>query len=405
MIRAVALFALTAALVGCASPDFMTRGEKTPESLPGPTGDTGLQELWSVALGSGNRYADQPLVPAVADGRVYVADWTGDVMAVEADSGRRLWRADLDAAISAGPTVGGGVVVVGTRDAQVFGLSAKDGTVLWKSGVTSEVLAPAAHARGTFVVRAADGRVFALNAQDGSRRWLYDRTVPVLTLRGNSRPLIDDGRVLIGLDNGKLVALALNSGEEIWETTVGIPRGRTDLERMVDLDGRLAISRGTVYAAAYQGRTAAVDIASGDIGWARDIPSHEGASEDVGNLYITDDSNRVWALDRFNGASVWRQDRLSDLILTAPVTYGGYVVVASNDGYLNWLSRDSGALEARTRLEPLKDSERFASIRANAMEDYVFVPPDWTAHAPEVADGRLYVWSLKGHLTAFELRQ
>lgn len=383
----------------------MTRGQKTPESLPGPTGDIGLQERWSVGLGSGNRYADHPLVPALGQGRVFVADWNGDVYAVNAASGRRRWHTDIDAEISAGPTFGGGVVAVGTRDGQVYGLSAEDGTVLWRSGVTSEVLAPAAHAEDTFVVRAADGRVFALADQDGSRRWLYDRTVPVLTLRGNSRPRIDGGRVLVGLDSGKLVALDLGSGDEIWETTIGIPRGRTDLERMVDVDGHLAISRGTAYAAAYQGRVAAVDIASGDIVWARDIPSYEGVSADVGNLYLTDDSQRVWALDRFNGASVWRQDRLEDLLLTAPATFGGYVVVGSNDGYLNWLSKDSGALVARTRLEPLSDAERFASIRENAMEDYVFVPPDWTAQRPVAAGDTLYVWSLKGHLSAFEIAE
>lgn len=401
--RTAVLLLSVLVLGGCASPDFMTRGQRTPESLSGAGGEIGVRELWSVSLGSGNRFADHLLVPEVVGDRVYVADWNGDVFAVNADNGRVVWQTDIDREISAGPTVAGGVVVLGTRDAQVVGLSAEDGSVMWRSGVTSEVLAPAAFAEGLFVVRSADGRVFGLDAESGSRIWLYGRTVPVLTLRGNATPVIHDGRVLVGLDNGKLVALELASGQEAWEATVGIPTGRTDLERMVDVDGRLSLSRGTLYAAAYQGRTVAIDIASGDIVWARDVPSHEGTAEDVGNLYVTDDSQRVWALDRFNGASVWRQDRLETLGLTAPVTYRGHIVVASNDGYLNWLSTDSGALEARTRLEPLSAAERFASIRANATEEYVFVPSDWTAHPPVVADGRLYVWTLKGQLAAFEL--
>lgn len=397
------MLALAVTVSGCAAPDFMTRGQETPDELTGIDGDIGLSRLWSIHLGSGNRYADHALVPAVADGRIYVADWDGDVFAVDAKRGRTQWSSDVDHPVSAGPSVADDVVVVGTRDAEVLGLSAEDGSLLWRSGVTSEVLAPAAHADGVFVVRSADGRVFGLDAGTGNRLWLYDRTVPVLTLRGNSAPIIDSGRVLVGLDNGKLVALDVKTGEEIWEATVGNPRGGTDLERMVDVDGRLAVSRGTVYAAAYQGRTAAIDIASGDAGWTRDVPSHDGVSEDVGNLYVTDDDQRVWALDRFNGASVWRQDRLAALNLTAPMSYGGYIVVASNDGYLNWLSPDSGALQARTRLEPRSDAERFASIRSNAMDEYVFVPADWTAQPPVVEDGRLYVWTLKGQLVAFEM--
>jgi len=396
--------ALILVLSGCAAPDYMQRGQKTPESLQSFEGKIGVRQLWSVKLGDGNRYADHGLVPALADGRIYVADWDGDVYAVEAKTGRRVWDADLDEELAGGPTVGDGVVAIGTRAGEVVGLSAKDGSVLWRSGVTSEVLTPPAYGDGLFVVRSADGRVFGLRSSDGSRSWLYDRTVPVLTLRGNSPPVIAGGRALVGLDNGKLVALDLKTGEQAWEATIGIPRGRTDLERMVDVDGRISEARGTAYVSAYQGRTMAVDVESGNSVWTRDVPSYDGTAEDVGNVYVTDDDQRVWALDRFNGASVWRQDRLSKLRLTAPVVFGKYVVVGSNDGYLNWLSRDNGKLEARTRLEPLSPSERDAAIRPNAMERYVFVPPDWIAQPPTVTNGRLYVWTLKGQLAAYRLK-
>lgn len=404
MIRALLAIALIALLGGCAAPDYMQRGQRTPESLQTFSGEIGVNQLWSVQLGDGNRYADHRLVPEVADGRVYVADWDGDLFTVDAKSGRRIWEKDLDDELAGGPTVGDGVVAIGTRAGEVVGLSAKDGSVLWRSGVTSEVLTPPAYGDGLFVVRSADGRVFGLRASDGSRAWLYDRTVPVLTLRGNSPPLIVDGKALVGLDNGKLVALDLKTGEQAWEATIGIPRGRTDLERMVDVDGRLSEARGTVYASAYQGRTMAVDIASGKTVWSRDVPSYDGTAEDVGNVYVTDDDQRVWALDRYNGASVWRQDRLAKLRLTAPVVYGDYLVVGSNDGYLNWLAKDSGKLVARTRLQPLSPAERDAAIRPNAMEQYVFNPPDWTAQPPTVANGRLYVWTLKGQLAAYRVK-
>jgi outer membrane protein assembly factor BamB len=309
-----------------------------------------VRQAWSRSLGELPTRAGLALRPTVADGRVYVAD-SGAVYAFDGDSGRLVWQRELDRSISAGPGASGGLVVVGTRDGTAVALRATDGQVAWQATLTGEVLAAPAVGAELVVVRVADGRVFGLEAQTGERRWLYEQTVPVLTLRGTSNPLLIDGRLVVaGLDTGRLVALAPQNGRPVWESTIAAPRGRSDVERMVDIDADPVFYRGDIYAAAYNGRLAAVDAGSGRIRWEREASTHAGIAVDTSRVYMTDADQRIWAVDRFSGASVWRQDELRGLRLTGPAVAGEYVLVGDDAGYLNWLAIRDGSLQRRQQI-------------------------------------------------------
>ena len=310
-----------------------------------------VRTLWSERAGRGveNQYAKLAL--AVDRGRVFAADVRGRVMALDAQSGKRIWDVDTRAPITGGIGVGDGQLLLGTGNAQVLALSEDNGAILWRSPVSSEILAAPHSGEGVVVVQTNDGKLFGLDAGDGHRLWLYQEVVPVLTLRGRSAPLIMRGRVVAGLASGKLVALTLRDGKPLWETPIAVPRGRSELDRMVDITSDPQLYEGVIYVASYQGRVAAVDPESGRILWERDVSSYAGLAVDETNVYVTDEHSQVWALDRASGSSAWKQDRLRGRMLTAPVVLGSAVVVGDFEGYLHWLSKDNGAFQARLRVD------------------------------------------------------
>lgn len=340
------LLALVLLLAACAS-----GGPK--RELPDPpdpfTGDVALERVWRVSLASEDA-AGLGLMPAVYRDEVYLASADGLLSAVRLETGERLWRVDLDAELAGGPAVAGNIVTVGTRDGRVIGVDRRTGEVRWYSGVTSEVLAAPVSDGRVVVARSQDGRVFGLDAQTGRRLWLYERGVPALTVRGIGEPVLDERRAYVGLDNGDLVAIDLSDGKSAWEFDLGVQKGRTDLERMVDIDGAPVVFRDSVYAVSFQGRIGAVLAATGRAQWAREFSSHRALAVDVDHVYVVDSDNQVWALDRLSGASVWRQEKLIGAVLGSPSIYRPWVLLGDDEGYLNLLSIRDGELQARIRV-------------------------------------------------------
>jgi outer membrane protein assembly factor BamB len=378
----VAIVLLSTGLGGCA---WMSGGKdntEPPAPLTSIDSRLEVETLWSTRVGVGSKKQVLKLVPAVAEGRVFAADRKGRVQAVDAASGKRLWETATEAPISGGPGVGDGLVLVGTTGGEVLALDAEDGALRWRVPVSSEVLSVPRAAEGVVVVLTADGKVFGLSVEDGRRRWIFERSVPVLTLRGTSSPALANGLVVGGFASGKLASLGARDGRLLWETSIAVPSGRTELERLVDISADPVVDGDVVYVVTFQGRVAAVALESGRMLWVRDMSSYAGLGVDGRQVYVTDDKSHVWALDHRNGASLWRQDKLSSRALTAPVPHGGAVAVADFEGYLHWLSREDGSFLARVRVD-----------RAG-----ILAPP-------VVVGDTLYVHGRSGALAAYRIKQ
>lgn len=311
--------------------------------------------LWSRDIGAGTDEQLLNLQPRILGDKVYVADAEGRVQALNAEDGRTRWDVDLELPVSGGPGAGDGLVLVGTSDAEVIALSADSGEERWRTRVTSEVLSVPAIGNGVVVVHTVDGKLFGLEATNGNERWRYEREVPVLTLRGTGSPVISGGIVYVGMAGGKMIALRLDNGNLVWDVNVTVPSGRSELQRLADIDGDPLVFGGGVFVATFQGEVAAIEQRRGRIAWRRKVSSYRRMAIDAEGLFVADDEGLVWALSARTGDAVWSQDSLKFRKLSSVGVLGDYVVVGDFEGYLHWIRRTNGKLVARNRVgsEPI----------------------------------------------------
>lgn len=373
-----ALLACAVLAAGCSSD---SKKELPPAELPDFTTEVELKTEWSRSIGDGQGETWNVLVPAVDGERIFAADVNGVVKAMDRLTGKVLWSQDLDRPVSGAVGAGYGLVLLGTLRGEVIALDAGTGDEKWRARVTSEVLAPPATNGDVVVVQTQDDRLIALEASDGSQRWVYDNTPAVLTLRGTSSPLLTSRLAIAGLSTGKVIAVDTQRGLPVWEQRVAIPQGRSELDRIVDIDGGLLLSGNTVYVVTYQGRVAGLDLDSGRILWQREASSYAGVAEGFGNVYVSAASGAIESIDERSASVLWSNDALARRQLSAPEVFSSYVAFGDLEGYLHLVSQVDGRFVARKRIDS-------AGLRARPV-----VVGDW-----------LYAYGNGGKLVALTIR-
>ena len=341
--RALVFVAALAVLAGCDK----EKDVAPPAELVDLKATLAVKELWSVGMGGGGEKLRLALGLAGDSDTLYAASRDGEVRALEAANGRTRWRADLDVPLSAGPGAGPGLVVLGTNQGEVIALESASGKVRWKAKVRGEVLAAPLVTDERVVVRTVDARLRALAARDGKEQWVVDEMVPRLSLRGTAAPVLAGDAVVCGFDSGKVIAVSLAGGETLWQSQVSTPRGRSELERLADVDSAVRVAGNDVYAVGYQGRVAMLALDSGQVWWGRDLSSYSGLAIDDDQLYVATSDGDVVALRRRDGTVLWQQEGLKRRGLSTPGVVGNAVVVGDFEGYLHWLDRGTGTFVAR----------------------------------------------------------
>jgi outer membrane protein assembly factor BamB len=396
MMKRVLLITLTSlvALAGCHS--FKKENIQPPTPLAKDFKPTvQVSRIWKTRIGDGAGLSGVRLRPAVANGVLYADSTDGKIAAFDADTGKTLWskssrthgwfgwgnKKRKDAFYAGGPAVAGDMLAVGTLDGHVYAMNSKDGSPRWEAELNSEVLASPVIVGDAVVVRTSDGRVYSLSRTDGKRLWVYDQeTVPALSLRGNGALLVANGVVFLGTGDGKLIALRLDNGAKLWEQHIGNGEGRTDIDRLDDVDGAILLDGSTVYGAGYHGNLQAIDGPSGRPLWQRAFSTYVSMALSGNNIYGVNDESQVWAFAKNGGADVWKNNDLKYRRLTGPGIMGDYVVVGDMQGYIHWLQTGDGALAARERLSK-------KPIRAQ----------------PLVVGNTVYVEDAAGHIGAYRL--
>jgi outer membrane protein assembly factor BamB len=343
-----ALLALAVMAVGCSS---NSNKELPPAELPKFTEEVRLDKVWSRSIGEGQGETFNMLVPAIDGEQIYAADVEGLVVAMNRTTGKVLWKQDLELPVSGAVGAGYGLVVVGTLKGEIIALDSATGEEKWRSRVTSEVLAAPALNGDVVLVQTQDDRLIALDMYTGNQRWIFENTPAVLTLRGTGSPVLTNRLAIAGLSTGKVIALDAERGVPVWEQRVAIPQGRSELERVVDIDGGLLLSAGTLYAVSYQGRVAALDFESGQILWQREASSSVGVAQGYGSVYVSLANGTVEGIDERSASALWSNDALARRQLSAPEVFSSYVAFGDLEGYLHLVSQVDGRFVGRTRID------------------------------------------------------
>lgn len=356
-----------------------------------------VKRLWKKGIGDGLGRKYLRLTPAIVADRVYVADAYGHIEARNRFDGEQIWEASIGqpdgnwiafwdrrdpSFVTGGVGVADGVVMVGTTTGDVVALDVGDGTEVWRAKVSSEVLAPPVADGDTVVVQTGDGKLFALEQDTGETRWIYDTQVPILTLRGTATPTIDRGVVYAGFATGMIAAVDTSSGAPIWEQRIMLPQGRSELQRMVDVDGTPMLDQNFIYAASYQGRLKAMRRRDGAVLWDIETSSFLDLAAGYGQIYVVTEDDVVMAINQADASIAWEQEALKNRALSSPLAFGNYVVVGDDEGYLHVIAQSDGRLIARRKVGG-------KGLRSPLVHQ----------------DGTVYVLANNGDLSAMEIRR
>ena len=309
-----------------------------------------VRRVWSANVGAEARKYWTNLQPASSGDVVFAADHEGNVTALDATSGKRLWSVDLQVPVSGGVGYGADLVLLGTIEGEVYALSAEDGSLLWIAQLSSEVVAsPAANAE-IVVVHSVDNRLYALDASSGEEVWQHDGDAPILSVRGTSSSVVLNNMVISAFDTGKLIAFNPENGSLIWETRLALPKGRTELERMIDIDGKPLLVGDIIYSVSYQGRLGALARGTGRNLWFQDSSSHHSPAHGDGLVFVSEAGGTVRAFQAGSGQVVWSNEQLYLRGLTGPALFDNTLAVADAEGYLHLLNAQDGSFVGRTKV-------------------------------------------------------
>tara|TARA_Y100001970_G_scaffold289863_1_gene421522 strand:+ start:1629 stop:2768 length:1140 start_codon:yes stop_codon:yes gene_type:complete len=354
---------------------------RAPAELLDVVSETTINRNWRINVGNGQGDNYKKLTPVVDGGFVFAASDDGEIIAVNTINGDLMWQTKVEKSITGGVGAGDGIVMIGTEAAELIVFNQSNGEEVWRASVSSEILSQPKTNGDIVVAQTVDGKLIALNREDGMQRWTYETTLPALTLRGTSSPILtSEGTVVAGFSNGILVSVAAEDGVYVWEERVAVPDGQYDIERVIDVDGELLVDGSRILAASYQGNLMAFDIASGQIVWGMEASSYHGMDQGFGNIYYSDDKSHLIALRNNSSDVVWQNEELQYRDLTAPKTISNYVAIADYEGYLHLVSQIDGRIVGRTRI----DND---GIRSNLIDD----------------DGKLIVYGNSGSLVSLTI--
>ncbi|MDO3385120.1 outer membrane protein assembly factor BamB [Gilvimarinus sp. SDUM040013] len=347
--RLVPIVALAFVLSGCSL--FGSKDGTEPMELVDFEPTIDVDRLWQRDVGAGQGAGFTTLTPAFAENLVYTVDYQGELTALDRMTGKVAWKRDLDEPIAGGVGLGADQLLLGSDEGEIVALTLDSGEELWRTPLSGEVTSVPAGNADVVAVQTLDGRLNVLNAESGELLWFYDNPPPKLTLRGRPTPVLTDSAVYAGFANGRLMAFNPQNGLILWEQRVGLPKGRSDLEKMVDIHATPLLQDGILYVGGFQSRLMAITRATGRPLWSADASIHQPVWMSAGELFVATEQSAVVAYNAASGAEIWKNEQMLRRQLIGPVVVGGYIAVADEEGYIHFMDRSDGSFVDRLRID------------------------------------------------------
>ncbi len=345
----------------------------TGGDLPDPTPLEGFEqqvelvEHWSVSVGKGDVEGSSVMQPVLSANAIFAASGQ-QLGSFNLDTGAVNWKTDLAQPVAAGVGQINEQLFVVTRSGKLVSVSSVDGSVLWQVNASSEALAAPQANSEIVVVQTVDGKVSAYSITDGNFQWSYSANLPSLTLRGTSTPLVTKSYTYAGFASGKLVALDNQVGNVVWQKSISSAQGRSEIERLSDVDGTLTLIDDLLYVTSYQGNIAAIDALTGTVKWQQPVSSISGTAIVGDAVLVVDAQDGVLAYDQELGHVLWQSDALKHRILTAPMGLAGNALVIDTQGYAHVLKLSNGEVVGRQKM-----ALKGARIGSKSYQDNIFL--------------------------------
>ncbi|WP_197085494.1 outer membrane protein assembly factor BamB [Cellvibrio sp. pealriver] len=360
-----------------------------------------LDKVWKRGIGEGQNEGFSSLTPALDGDTIYAVDYEGLVVAVNNKTGKKLWSrkvnkeqlglwgwvksffvaGDPNRQIVGGIAAENGLLLVATYAGEVMALSKENGDELWRKQLPGEIVSAPRTNGSVVATQTVNGKLFALDAKTGEQLWFYDNPPPVLTLRGTPSPIVTDTAIYAGFSNGRMMAFNPANGLILWEQRIASPKGRSELERMVDIHASPLIRDGVIYVGTYQGRISALARGTGSPMWGQDGSTSENLALSADKLFVSHADGKLVAYSATTGEKLWSNEKMLRRGLNGPQVFGDYVAVVDFKGYMHIVNQSDGEFVARVRVDRKG------------------------ARAPMLTDGEtLYVFTNRGKLIAYRAK-
>jgi outer membrane protein assembly factor BamB len=356
-------------LSGCSW--FSKKTGQEPMDLEGFKQTAKLSEIWSRGVGNGQGIGLTQLTPVIDGDKIYTVDHEGVVTALNRQNGKKLWSTkvtkefsgwmgsvvysfkekDLNHGITGGISYADGLLYIGNYAGEVVALSATNGKEVWRKQLKGEISSVPQTNGQVVAVQTMNGKLFVLDAKTGADMWFFENPPPVLTLRGSAAPLVTDSAIFAGFANGRLMAFNPSNGLILWEQRMALPKGRSELDRMVDIHASPLIKDGILFVGTYQGRIAAVARGTGGNVWGVDGSTSESLAAADDKLFVSQSDGKVVAYSLTSGEQLWQNEKLLRRRLSGPQVFGDYIAVVDFEGYMHVLNQSNGELAARDKVD------------------------------------------------------
>lgn len=310
-----------------------------------------LERLWKKDIKAGQGKGYTQLTPVISGETLYAVDHKGLVIALNRMTGKSLWSVDLEESITGGVGLGAAQLLLGTDNGEVVALSPDNGSELWRTALTSEIMSAPVGNNAIVAVQTLDGKLVVLDAKTGESLWFYENPPPALTLRGRPKPILTASGVYAGFPNGRLISFNAENGLILWEQRIAMPQGRSDLDKMVDIQASPILSDGIIYIVSFQGRLVALSRASGRPLWGVETSSYQELLLRGSALFVSSDDSIISAYKTGTGETLWTNEQLIRRRITGAATIDRYIAVADEDGYLHILDAIDGSFVDRARVD------------------------------------------------------